>query len=117
MLTFWLTVIAPILVGTSAIAALNLIKRRVLNPKSGISVSPLQFLILNFSIPLAMIVVVYLGIWGFNIPEVLPGFWRAVILGALVNVFIQFSNAKAASFAKGDVSLTAPLQAMTPGMI
>lgn len=117
MLTFWLTVIGPILIGTSAIATINLIKRGVLNPKSGINISPLQFLIFNFSIPLAMITVIYLGVWGPNIPEVLPGFWRAVFLCAFVNVFIQFSNAKAASFAKGDASLTAPLQAMTPGMI
>lgn len=60
---------------------------------------------------------IYLGTWGFTWPDLLAGFFRAVALTITANLFIQLFNAKAAALAKGEVTLTAPLQAMTPGLI
>ena len=82
-----------------------------------ISISPLQCLILWYASASLIYAVVYVVFWGLTLPEVLPGLWTAVVCGALANVFIQFFNVKAASIDKGEVSLTAPLQAMTPGLI
>jgi len=60
----------------------------------------------------------YVSVWGFNMPaHLLPRFWTAILGGAIANFFIQFLNAKAASIDQGEVSLTAPLQSMTPGLI
>ncbi len=43
--------------------------------------------------------------------------WTAVWCGATANVLIQWCNAKASSLDEGEASFTAPLQAMTPGLI
>lgn len=42
-------------------------------------------------------------------------FWGALIIGALVNTCIRFATTR--SYSKGDLSLVAPIQAMTPGLI
>ena len=107
-------VVLPVFAGATAIAFLNVLKRKVMNTKA---VSPLQYLILVFGASSAMFGIAYLAIWGFVSPTTLPGFWTAVVCGVVANTFIQFFNVKAASIDEGEVSLTAPLQAMTPGLI
>lgn len=114
VLSFWMFVVFPILVGATAMAFEKICYRYVM--KNGI-VSPLRFLILKFSLVVALFMAIYISLWGFTIPNLLPGFWNAVIIGTLAGTIIHFCNAKAASLDKGEVSLTAPLQAMTPGLI
>ena len=80
-------------------------------------ISTLEWLVLSYTMGTGLFLAVYLGSWGFSWPEVLPKFWTAVLLGSLANIAIQFFNAKASSLSMGEVSLTAPLQAMTPGLI
>lgn len=109
-----LTVVFPVILGTVAIALNNIMKRRVM--KDG-TISPLQCLILWYAAAIMVFGTVYVFFWSFTMPEILPGMWTAVACGATANVFIQFFNVKAASIDKGEVSLTAPLQAMTPGLI
>lgn len=61
---------------------------------------------------------IYLTRWGFSMPPNLKqGFWSAVCVGTLANYGIQYCNAKAKTYDAGEVSLTAPLSAMTPGLI
>ncbi len=115
MLRFWSTVALPILLGTLAIVAANLLKRKILknNP-----ISPLQYLVILNSLCLIGLAAAYVLIWGFTMPPKLqPRFWTAVALGATADFVIHFLNARAASIDKGEVSLTAPLQAMTPFLI
>lgn len=109
-----LLVVFPVILGTIAIALNNVIKRRVM--KDGI-ISPLQCLILWYMAATMVFGTVYVFFWGLTLPEMLPGVWIAVACGAIANTLIQFFNVKAASIDKGEVSLTAPLQAMTPGLI
>lgn len=109
-----LVVTLPILLGCFALAAINLLKRYIM--KIG-SVSPLQFLVIwYFSISLSYGAII-IAVWKMNSPTLLTGFWNAVAGTVFANIFIQFFNAKAASLDKGEVSFTAPLQALTPGMI
>lgn len=109
-----LTVVFPVIFGTIAMALNNVVKRKVM--KDG-AISPLQCLILWYAAATMVFGTVYVFFWGFTMPEVLPGMWTAVACGAVANTLIQFFNVKAASIDKGEVSLTAPLQAMTPGLI
>jgi len=109
-----LVVILPVLLGCFALAAINLLKRYIM--KDG-PVSPLQFLIIWYASISLSYGVLILAIWRMNPPILLVGFWNAVTGTVVVNIFIQFFNAKAASIDKAEVSLTAPLQAMTPGLI
>lgn len=81
------------------------------------TLSALQFLIVYYGAAILVFMGVYVLVWGFTWPDVLPGMWTAVLCGAIANTFIQYFNAKAASIDAGEVSLTAPLQAMTPGLI
>src|SRR3989344_5526479 len=114
-LHYWSVVILPVFIGSCSIAFINVIKRRVMK---GNEASSLQFLICYFYAATAIFGLVYLTVWGPTMPpKLLDGFWRAVILGSAFNVLIQWCNVKAASLDKGEVSLTAPLQAMTPGLI
>lgn len=115
MFQFWLSVVFPVFLGCVSIATIFALKRRMLK---GGEISPLQFLTASFGSAALLFGVFYIINWGFTMPaKLLPGFWVAVICGSAVNVIIQFFNAKAASLAKGEVSLTVPLQAMTPGLI
>lgn len=100
--------------GGLLIAFMGILKRLLLKNSR---ISPLQFLVMGFTAASAVFATYYLFRWGFSLPKVLPGFWKAVFLGAAFNVLIQFLNARAASLQMGEVSLTAPLQAMTPGLI
>ncbi len=109
-----LKVVFPVILGTIAIALINIVKRLVM--KDG-TISPLQCLILYYAAVMGVFGAVYVSFWGFTIPTVLPGMWTAVACGGAANTLIQFFNVKAASIDKGEVSLTAPLQAMTPGLI
>lgn len=109
-----LMVIFPVVLGTVAMAMNNVVKRKVM--KDG-AISPLQCLILYYAAAMSVFGTVYVFLWGFTLPEMLPGVWTAVACGAAANTLIQFFNVKAASIDKGEVSLTAPLQAMTPGLI
>src|SRR3989338_337099 len=110
----WSIVVLPIILGTIGIALHNILKRYVVKDKT---VSPLQFLVHSCGLATMLFGGVYLLTWDFAMPQVLPGFWRAVLLGTTANLFIFFFNTKAASIDAGEVSLTAPLQAMTPGLI
>ena len=114
MLQFFTHVLAPILFGCLCITAAQVLKRLVMKGKK---ISPLQFCIGAFAAATGMFGVIYVLTWGFSIPNVLPGFWSAVCYGSAANIAIQFMNAKAASIDEGEVSLTAPIQAMTPGLI
>lgn len=109
-----LMIILAVILGTLAMSCNNIVKRYVM--KSG-AISPLQGLILYFAAATMVFGTAYVFFWGFTIPEMLPGVWTAVICGGMANTLIQFFNVKAASIDKGEVSLTAPLQAMTPGLI
>lgn len=44
-------------------------------------------------------------------------FWRGVTLTTFANLVIQYAGAKAKAEAHGEVSLVAPIQALTPGLI
>ncbi len=110
----WTVVLLPILVGAIAIALYKFLSRYVMKSKL---ISPLQFLVHCHGSAALYFTLIYVSIWGFTTPQVLPGFWRAVLFGTAANFLIQFLNAKAASIDTGEVSLTAPLQAMTPGLI
>ncbi|MDP3741675.1 MAG: hypothetical protein Q8R08_05135 [bacterium] len=104
----------PILLGTTAIALWMVLKRKLMNTRL---VSPLQSLILTFASATVISAAVYIVAWGPRIPDMLPGLWRAVACGVAANILIQYFSFKAASIDAGEVSLTAPLQAMTPGLI
>lgn len=114
MSSSFVSVVFPVLLGTVVIALMQVVKRMVM--KDG-AISSLQCLILYYAAATMIFGAVYLFLWGLTLPQVLPGMWTAVFLGASVNTLIQFFNVKAASIDKGEVSLTAPLQAMTPGLI
>lgn len=115
MFQFWLTVLIPILLGSFIIACSNLIKRHLLKDKE---ISALQFLIVGFGLMSIFCGMIYIALWELSLPPLLlPKFWNAVFICAAANLIIQFLNAKAASLDKGEVSLTAPLQSMTPFLI
>lgn len=109
-----LLVVFPIILGTIALALENIIKRHVMRLGT---ISTLQCLILYYAVATITFSITYIFFWGFTMPETLTGLWTAVLGSVAVNTFIQFFNVKAASIDKGEVSLTAPLQAMTPGLI
>lgn len=109
-----LLVVFPIILGTIAMALNNVTKRYVM--KNG-TISTLQCLILYYTAATIVFGTTYIFFWGFTMPETLAGLWTAVLCSAAANTFIQFFDVKAASIDKGEVSLTAPLQAMTPGLI
>lgn len=114
MVNFWLKIVLPVLAGTVFISAMSVLKRAILKDRQ---FSPLEYLIVTFGSSAILFALIYLAVWGVTSPRLLPGFWTAVVLGAAANFLIQFFNAKAASIDAGEVSLTAPLQAMTPGLI
>lgn len=115
MWQFWQAVLVPILFGSVMISLNTLLRRKIL--KDG-QLSVLQFLIVSDGLACLLCASGYLAIWGARMPHnLLPKFWTAVFGGAIANFVIQFLNAKAASYDKGEVSLTAPLQAMTPFLI
>lgn len=55
------------------------------------------------------------GGWGTSFSYNAQAFWLAVAGTTAANIFIQFANARSRELA--DVSLTAPIQAMTPGLV
>lgn len=114
MAAFWFTVLLPILGGAVVIGFFNIAKRFIMQRTA---VTPLQFLVLSFLATTVVFALLYYVLWGLTMPLLLPGFWTAVFGTTVANIFIQFFNAKAASINEGEVSLTAPLQAMTPGLI
>lgn len=107
-------VLLPILLGTLILSFERIARRFIMKSKQ---ISPLQLLIHLYGGVTVAFGIIYLICWGLAFPALLPGFWRAVILGALANIFIQFFSIKASSIDAGEVSLTAPLSAMTPGLI
>jgi len=111
---FWISFGWLIILGTVSMAFIGIFKRAIMKSNT---LSVLQYLILWYAMTTALFGAVYIALWGFTLPQLLPGFFRTVLAGAFVNVGIQFANAKAASLDAGEVSLTAPLQAMTPGLI
>lgn len=110
----WTLVLSPIFLGTIVFGFFSVARRFIM--KSGV-ISSLQLLIHLYGAATVVFFLIYLTFWGFTSPKLLPGFWRAVLLGTLVNLFIQFFAVKAASIKEGEISLTAPLSAMTPGLI
>jgi len=114
MLEFIIKVLIPIIFGAVAFSLIGVTKRYAFKKTK---LSPLQFLILAYGNSTLLFAVIYLTMWGFTLPNVLPGFWQAVIGATFANFIIQWCNTKASSLDQGEVSLTAPLQAMTPGLI
>lgn len=115
MLQFWSTVGLPVFLGSLCISISGILKRYILKDKGA---SALQFSIMGFGAITLFCGIVYVYRWGFVLPStLLPGFWTAVLGGTCANFVIQFLNVKCATMDKGEVSLTAPLQAMTPGLI
>lgn len=110
----WVVFVGPVLLGSFVMAVNNVLRRYILRTYS---ISPVTFLVWSYLAATILFCVLYLSTWGYSMPEVQEGFWRVVIVGAGANLLIQYFNAKAASIDKGEVSLTAPLQAMTPGII
>jgi drug/metabolite transporter (DMT)-like permease len=107
-------VLLPILIGAIAIASYKFVNRFVMKSER---VSPLQFSVHSFGLSTIFFAFVYICCWGFKLPDVLPGYWRAVLLGTVANFFIQYLITKTNSYKKAELSLTSPLQAMTPLMI
>lgn len=104
-----------LVLGTIGTAVFINVRRWALKDES---VSPKLFLVCSFGTAAVLFAAVYVGVWGFTMPAaILPGFWRAALLTAAANLIIQFLSVKAASYKQGEVSLTAPLQALTPGLI
>ena len=114
MLETWLVMVLPVLLGTLGMAC-NQMGRRFMM-KDGVF-SPLQFSTHLFLVASLYFGAVYLAVWGFIWPQTLPGFWRALMGGTLANIGIQYLAIKAVSYPKGEVSLTSPLMAMTPGLL
>jgi len=110
----FLVVVLPVLVGATAIAVFGILRRKVMKTQA---ISPLQYLMVTTGIAMVSFGILHISLWGLTMPITLPGFWTAVACGVGANTLIQFFNVKAASIDKGEVSLTAPLQAMTPGLI
>ncbi len=108
---FWLGLIV---LGCVCITAIQAVKRLAMK---GGAIDPTRFLVWQFSCATALYGALYIFVWGFTWPELGTSFWSAVVGCAFANLFIQWLGTKAASLSAGDVSLTAPLQAMTPGMI
>ncbi|OGY63564.1 MAG: hypothetical protein A3I89_01985 [Candidatus Harrisonbacteria bacterium RIFCSPLOWO2_02_FULL_41_11] len=124
----WLTVILPMSLGAILIAVEAVVKRLILKGGNihvgsfgieikGGMVSSLQVAILSFVSATLLFGLVYILAWGLTLPPILPKYWLAVLCGTAANSIIQFLNIKALSLDKGEVSLTQPLQAMTPGLI
>jgi len=111
MNVFWISLI---LCGCLCISLMQVVKRFAL--KDG-SMKPTTFLACQMFVTATSYGVLYLATWGWELPELAPRFWQAVALCALANLVIQYLNTKVATMQHGEVSLTAPLQAMTPGMI
>lgn len=115
METSWMVVLLPAVLGAIAIASMKLAQRYLVKDKK---MSALQALVMVFGSTTVVFGLVYVLLWGFDYPDdLLPGFWVAVAGTTIANIFIQFFNVKAASIDQGEVSLTAPIQAMTPGLI
>ncbi len=115
MLHFWFIVILPIIFGSFMLSCSGLLKRYLLKEKK---ISSLQFLVIGYGLMAFICFIFYAAIYGFKMPpSLLPGFWRALFISVSANFVIQFLSAKAASLKEGEVSLTAPLQAMTPLLI
>lgn len=115
MFHFWFIIILPIMFGSLMISCSGLLKRYLLKDNK---ISPLQFLVIGYGLMAFICSIFYAVIYGFKIPlSLLPGFWRTLFVSVSANFVIQFLNAKAASLEEGEVSLTAPLQAMTPLLI
>ena len=107
-----------IVLGSLAISFHHLVSRWGLNGIQERGGSPLRFLAWGFSLTALLFGSSYLLTWGWSMPkELLPGFWSATLAGTLANYAIQYLNAKASTYKVGEVSLTAPLSAMTPGLI
>ncbi|MDP3794000.1 MAG: EamA family transporter [Candidatus Uhrbacteria bacterium] len=106
--------IGLLLLGCLFLSSMQIVKRFIL--KSG-SIKPTRFLAWQMFLAAAMYAGLYLVVWGWRLPSLAPKFWLAVALASAANVIIQYLNAKAATLEQGEVSLMAPLQAMTPGMI
>lgn len=108
------TWIGLIVLGCVFISLMKLVSRFLLR---GGQIKPTQLLRWQMFVAAGMYGALYLSLWGWEIPVLAPRFWQAVFFCSVANAFIQYLNAKAASLEQGEVSLTAPLQAMTPGMI
>ena len=116
MLNSWAGIIFLAFLGSIMTTTMALLRRYCLNSKEK-DLSTYPYLIHYNAYATLSFLAIYLGTWGFTWPNLLPGFSRAVALSITANLLIQLFNAKAATLAKGEVTLTAPLQAMTPGLI
>lgn len=109
------TVLLPMIMAGIMAAGITVVQRVALQGKKK---SFLLFLAGSQAVLVALFVGIYLMRWGFTMPlHLKSGFWSAVCLGTLMNYGIQYCNAKAKTYDEGEVSLIAPLSAMTPGLI
>lgn len=109
-----LTAFLLVITGSLTIAFMNIAQRSALKDKS----SPIKFLAAGFSLFTILLIANYVLVWGWNYPpNLLAGFWNPVLVGALANYAIQYIHAKVATYKEGEISLAAPLSAMTPGLI
>jgi drug/metabolite transporter (DMT)-like permease len=110
----FLSIFVPTLFGSLAIACIGLAQRWAVKGKP----SPMKFLAWGYTFVVLGLLGVYLAWWGWSWPQhLLPGVWVAVFCGAATNYVIQYLHAKAATYKEGEVSLTTPISAMTPGLI
>jgi uncharacterized membrane protein len=108
------TLALPIVAGSLTIAGISIAQRWGVQGKK----SPMHFLAWSWSITTFLLGAYYISQWGWTYPShLLPKFWIPVFLGASVNYVSQYIHARVATYKEGEVSFTAPLSAMTPGLI
>jgi len=113
-MTGFSTLVLPIVAGSLTIAFISIFQRWGLKGKA----SPMRFLAWSWSITTLLLGALYLARWGWSYPaNLLPKFWAPVFVGAAVNYAGQYIHAKVATYQEGEVSFSAPLSAMTPGLI
>ena len=101
------------LTGVLFIASHNIVKR--ISLRDG-QLTPSEFLAVSQGI--AVLFLAAMILWeGFDAPSHFNSriFWMAVFITAVINILIQYANARAAQLA--EASLIAPIQALTPGLV
>ncbi|MDP3645812.1 MAG: EamA family transporter [bacterium] len=109
-----LAIALAMIAGAFALAFLGVFERWGLKDRN----TPMQFLVWGFTLSALILLAIYVVRWGVSWPEhLLPGFWIAIVGWVAANYFINYLNAKAATYKQGEIGFTKPLQAMTPGLI
>ena len=102
------------MVGAFAVACIGPLRRIALKGKK----SPVRLLAWSNAFLVAGLIGIYLISWGVTFPQHLKeGFWSAVVIATFLNYGISYCGAKALTYEQGEVTLVAPLAAMTPGLL